>query len=312
VTVNAEATGGTAGTGAAAGGATSTLEVESSGAATAVGSSKSGAVAGAGSGPAQATIQATTTNPEAAGVATAKSYATGASATATARSFGVGQARAISEATSDGAAGRGTAESTSVNGSSTVLSRAVSGTARPAVSRSETTFAPSRSFQLPDLGNGADRSLNAFVFANGAPGSAGVAQVNSHAQVAGLLGDSYNLFGLGWVGANHAGAVRRTHTVSTDHRFTHDAAKTLVLGLLDVTGYDGRDKGFSLSFKVTSGSNTLYAASYTKFSEVLHAFHDQAFEIGTLAAGGNTVTVSYSLTTSASGVDISYLLATKP
>ena len=67
-----------------------------------------------------------------------------------------------------------------------------------------------------------------------------------------------SVFGLGSMGANYGASATGSHTytVSMNYSFNLSSSKSIVLGLLDMTGYGN---GFnSLNFKVMSGATMMY------------------------------------------------------
>jgi hypothetical protein len=307
--VNASATAaGGAGTGGKAGGAaTAALEAK------AVSEARANATATAGGGGAAGAANASTSaiTTASGGTSIATSTAWGGATTSLAQTTGRGAGNLQSDAYATGTSGSATADSTATKGTRTITGSAsapVAGVATHAAAR--TTFKTSVGLDLPDLSGGSN-GIQAFAYTNGRPSSTTVqAQLASSPEVAAALGSSYTVLGLGSMGANY-GATSGLRTYGASARYTFDLAAptALTLGLLDFTSYGGGFNSLTLSATLND-TTTIFSDSFSTLAAARAYFDDHAIGLGSLAAGRQTIALTYALSANgARGADFSYLVA---
>ena len=307
-TAYAYSTGGAGQSGKAGGAASTTLKATAVQSVSATGYATGGSSSGS-LGAANASVSATATGAD--GTALATSIASGKTATSLAQTTGKGAANLQSAATATGNSGSATARSTASNGGTrSIVGSAVAdvgGLATHAVA--QTTYNTATGLIFPNL-SGASNGQEAFAYTNGDPSAATInAQLAANPTVAAALAATHTILGLGSMGANYgASSGSHTYSASVEYTFSLASSSTLKLGLLDFNSYGG---GFdTLTLTAMKGASTIFNQSFTVLADAQTYFNDHVVGLGSFAAGTQTLTLSYSLTSnSAQGADFSYLVS---
>jgi len=115
------------------------------------------------------------------------------------------------------------------------------------------------------------------------------------------------------MGGNY-GAASGLQTYNASAKYSFDLASTtvLTLGLLDLTSHGAGFNALTLSATLNDQA-TIFSDSFTSLAAAQAYFDDHAIDLGSLAAGLQTIALTYSLTANnAQGAGFSYIVAAAP
>ena len=181
------------------------------------------------------------------------------------------------------------------------------------IAGTKSTFGAGGFYTKFDLASAPKRNgINAFSFADGEPPASQVQdELGAHTQVAAALAPA----GLQVAGIGVMGATAQTFagTFSADARYTFTLAGTssIVVGLLDFSGYDGGSP-LSIEFSISNFDSVLLDETFTTVAAAGAYFTDHALALGSFS-GDVDLLISFKMkSTTIQAAGFSYLVATGP